>query len=251
MQLRRNQRQDGTPNDLFGLVTEHASRGGIPRSDDAGQVLGNDSVVGRFDDSSEAEARFVEAHTITDLASNRRDADHAAIGIADRRHRDGNVDATAVFVQALRFGVPDMLAGADAFEIAEFRGLQVTRHQDEDRLANDLVSRVSEDPLCGGIPSDDRAIGVLADNRVLRRLYDRCHANCQVCAADRLQSQHIPEGRFLCLCTHPVVLNISYRCATKSLLTLVVHAVRETAHECQGSSERVRCQATPDALPSC
>ena len=43
----------------------------------------------------------------------------------------------------------------------------------ENRLANYLVSRISEDPCCGGIPACDDAIEGLAHNYVVRGFDNR------------------------------------------------------------------------------
>ena len=73
-----------------------------------------------------------------------------------------------------RFVMIDALAPADAVQDFWFLIHTILWNEDGDRFANDLFRCVAEQPLGTAIPTGDDAVETLADNRVVRRLDDRC-----------------------------------------------------------------------------
>ena len=60
-----------------------------------------------------------------------------------------------------------MLAMANAIEDSRLFVLVIFRDQDRNRLANDFLGRVAEQPFSAAIPAHDHAIEILADDRIV------------------------------------------------------------------------------------
>ena len=63
----------------------------------------------------------------------------------------------------------DPLAAAYALQNAAHFIEAIRRHENRDRLADDLLRRVAEDPLRAGVPGGDDAVQIFADDRVVGR----------------------------------------------------------------------------------
>ncbi|GAO53758.1 hypothetical protein NMD1_00764 [Novosphingobium sp. MD-1] len=108
-------------------------------------------------------------HVARDLAR----ADNPAFGIEHGRNRQRNADGRAILAQPDRFEVPHALSALDAADDRVFLALAIGRNQTADGLADHFRFFVPEDSRCGRIPAYDRAVELLADNGVIRRLDDR------------------------------------------------------------------------------
>ena len=89
---------------------------------------------------------------VGDVAGDLRGPDDRAVGVADRRDGERDVDDAPVLGDALGLEVLDPLAPADALQDAVHVLGMVRRHQGGDGLADDLGGGVAEDPL-GGLHS--------------------------------------------------------------------------------------------------
>src|SRR5947207_960117 len=70
-----NDQTNGLAHGLTFRVAEHSLRGGIPRGDDAIEVLGDDGIIGRFHDRREARTVAFSVLPRRDVARDLRDAD--------------------------------------------------------------------------------------------------------------------------------------------------------------------------------
>jgi hypothetical protein len=170
-------------------VVERAAR--RVRDRPPGQVLGGDIEVGHqsarvggnhgVGDAVQRDAepgplrrqRRHRAIAFGDIARHLRRADDVAGLVAHRRNRERNVDPATVLPHANGLEVVDPLAGSDAGEDVRFFVLALGRNEDVDRLADQLVGRIAEDPLGRGIAGLDDAVEVFRENRVLGGLDDR------------------------------------------------------------------------------
>src|SRR5580700_318796 len=84
LQLLRNQDGDRLADDVFGGVAEQALGGAVPADDDAVEVLADDGVAGRFDDTGKLLARLHGAALLGDVEQRRDPAVDLAVGIGFR-----------------------------------------------------------------------------------------------------------------------------------------------------------------------
>ena len=82
----------------------------------------------------------------------------------------------------------DALAAADARENARLLVCAVRRDQDRDRLADDLLGGVAEQPLGARIPGLDDPVEILADDGIVRGFHDRDELLRRSSAARRASS---------------------------------------------------------------
>ena len=173
LQLVGNQHADRLPDRLGRRVAEHPLGRRIPRRDDAVQILGDDRVVGRFDDRREPASsprrpalRSLMSRAIFDAPMTRP----ASSRIGDTVSEIGM--QRAVLPLADRLEVRDRLARADARQDDVFFGLAVRRDDHPNRPADGFGRRVAEHPLGGPVPGRDDAVQILADDRVVGRFDD-------------------------------------------------------------------------------
>ena len=96
----------------------------------------------------------------------------SALGVADGRDGERDVDDRAVLPPPLRLVVVHLLAAADPAENLRHVLDQLGRHEHRDVLADDLLGRVAEDSLGPLVPARDDAVEVLRDDDVVGRLDD-------------------------------------------------------------------------------
>ena len=107
-----------------------------------------------------------------DVARNFRRPDNLAVLIPYWRHGERYVDEATVLAAADGFKMIDALAAPDASENDWLLVLQILRDDDGDRFADDLLRRITEQPSGAGIPADDDAIEVFADDRIVGQFDD-------------------------------------------------------------------------------
>ena len=95
------------------------------------------------------------------VAGNFRGSNDFAELIADGRHGQRNVDPTTVLMQPDSLQMVDLLAGLQEIQNCVFFGLTLDRNEDRNRLANDLLGRVTEDPSAPAFQEAIRPSSVL------------------------------------------------------------------------------------------
>ncbi len=98
--------------------------------------------------------------------------DDLALGVADRRDGERDVDDGAVLPPPLRLVVVDLLAAADAAEDALGVLDGLGRHEHGDVPADDLLGGVAEDAFRPLVPARDDAVEVLRGDDVVGGLDD-------------------------------------------------------------------------------
>src|SRR4029079_10867230 len=88
------------------------------------------------------------------------------------RHGQRNVDRRAVLALPNGFEVLDREAGANASHDFGLSVEAVLGNDDRDRLADDFVGGIPENPLGAAVPGLDDAVEILTDDRVVRRGHD-------------------------------------------------------------------------------
>src|SRR3546814_5168175 len=111
--------------------------------------------------------------SLGDVAGDLRRAGDLPLAILDRRHGQRDVDQASVLALPNGFIMVGALAAPDARQDLRFLVLMIRWNQDQDRLADDLVGRIAEEPLRTLIPARDDAVEVLAYDRVVGGLDDR------------------------------------------------------------------------------
>ena len=109
---------------------------------------------------------------LADVAGDLRRADHASVGVPDRRADHRHVDQGAVLTQPLGLAL-DRLPGMDPGPDAELRLQVVRRHEHLQRRADRLTRSVVHEALGALVPGEDRVVAGDADDRVLGLLDDR------------------------------------------------------------------------------
>ncbi len=145
--------ENGLADDFFGGVAEHALRAVVPGADDAVEVLADDGVVGGIDDGGEAEADFVDTFAFGDVVGDLGGSDDAALVVLDGGDGDRDGEFFAVLAEAHGLEVLDALAGAKLAQEILFLVMQLGRDDDEDRLAQHLLSLIAEDAGGGFVPT--------------------------------------------------------------------------------------------------
>ena len=96
-----------------------------------------------------------------------RSADNLARGVLNRRNSERHVDPLAVFPDTHRLIMINALAAFDPSQDARKLISVFWRHEQGDRASLDLQSRIPIEPLGAGVPTRDRAVERLADDRIL------------------------------------------------------------------------------------
>ena len=138
--LRRNDARDRLPDHFVGRVAEHPLGGGVPRRDDAVQILADDRIVGRLARSRRAAAARVSAGLRSRMSRAIFDAPITWPGlVADGRDRQRHVDGLPSFVCKNRFEVRDRLAAPHALQRGDLLIAPVGRKQHERGLPDRLL----------------------------------------------------------------------------------------------------------------
>jgi hypothetical protein len=101
------------------------------------------------------------------VASDFRCADDFSLGVPDRRNGQRNVDQTPMLALPNGFIVFDALAAPDSLNDPFFLLLVIGRDQNRNRLADDFLGQIAENPLRTGIPTRYDAIEVLGDDCIV------------------------------------------------------------------------------------
>ncbi len=107
-----------------------------------------------------------------DVTGDLRGADDPAVGRADGRDRERDIDPGAVLAQALRFVARHALALLDALDDEPLLPHALGRQEHRDGSADDFVGGVSEEALGAGAPDANDAVEGLAHDGVLGRCDD-------------------------------------------------------------------------------
>ena len=107
-----------------------------------------------------------------DVPADLRGPDDLALGVADGRDGERDVDDGAVLPPPPRLVVVHLLAAADPLQDPRHVLDQLGRHEHGDVLADDLLGGVAEDPLGPPVPARDDAVEVLRGDDVVGRLDD-------------------------------------------------------------------------------
>src|SRR5260370_39696602 len=99
-----------------------------------------------------------------DVAGNLRGADAPARRTSYRRHAERNLDQASILAPANGFIMVDALAAPHALEDAGLLVPALRRNQHRDRLADGLLGRIPEEPLCALVPAPDDPIDILAQH---------------------------------------------------------------------------------------
>ena len=108
-----------------------------------------------------------------DVAGNLRDADDRARVVEDGRDRQRDIEVASVFGEAFGLEVIDTLAATNTREDLVLLCLSLRRDEDPHVLADQLGSRVPEQPLGCAVDRLDDAVQILRDDRVVGRVDDR------------------------------------------------------------------------------
>src|SRR4030095_10843582 len=87
----------------------------------------------------------------------------------NRSHCQRDVHQRAVLSTADGFDMMDPLAAAYALQDGALFIDAIRRHENLDRLADDLLRSVAEDALRAGVPGADDAVQIFADDRIVGR----------------------------------------------------------------------------------
>jgi hypothetical protein len=167
-----NQGADRFPDDLLGGVAEHLLRGGVPRRDDAIEILAGDRVVAGFDDGGEVAGGTLEALDAADVLVDADGAGDGAAVVQDRKGGRGDGHGGAVAPLSDGGDVAGLFAREQPSEEVPFLATALFREQDSDGTAQDLIGRPAIQPLRRGIPRSDDAPSIRPDNRVVARFED-------------------------------------------------------------------------------
>ena len=156
---------------------EHPLGGRIDSQDAAAAVGDDDAVARRIDDGAHARFARVErrfgALADRDVARRGRRADDPAAGIGDRRDRQPDVEQLSVLGAAERFELLDPIARSEGAENArELAEMRFGNHE-RDILPDGLRRRVAVHTLGPGVPRQNLAVEIFADDGVVGRLDDR------------------------------------------------------------------------------
>ena len=102
-----------------------------------------------------------------DLSADLRSADHASLGVADRRRRHRQFDPLPVLARRARGRGRAAFAVQNPHERGGFLALAFGREQQGDLAADDLRGGVSEQAFRRGIPRCDAALAIVADDRIV------------------------------------------------------------------------------------
>ena len=141
------------------------------RVQDAGKDPG--LVEDRFELRVRGGQRLLGLPAGGDVADDLRRPGDPAGRIPDRRDRERHVERAAVLGEPDRLVVLDVLTLAEPSQDLVLLGLPLVRDQQPDVPAHDLLGRVAEDPLGARVPTSDRPVQRLAQDRVRRRVDDR------------------------------------------------------------------------------
>ncbi len=114
---------------------------------------------------------ILEKSPLSDVASDLREAYHAAGGVADGRNRERNMDLPSVLVEPHGFQLFDGAAAADPLHNIDLFILAIRRQENRHRPAERLGSRVAEDFFGSVIPTQNGAVQGLGDYGIGRRLH--------------------------------------------------------------------------------
>jgi hypothetical protein len=161
-----------TADRFLGGVAEHAFGGPIPRHDRAVQILGDDGVVRGLDHGGEPLHHAIGVDAIADVARDLRRANDVAVVVVNGRHRQRNRNRRAVLSLTDGFVMPDRFALADLADHEILFALPIAGNDHADGAPDGLGRGVAEHAFGGGIPRQNRAVQILADNRVIGRVDD-------------------------------------------------------------------------------
>src|SRR6185437_14986193 len=116
---------------------------------------------------------FLCAASRRDVTGDLSGADDGPVCVPYGRDRDSDVDRSSVLVQALSLELIDVSAGPHSLDNAALLLEPVRRNDDVDRSADRLLGSPSEEALRSRVPRENLSIEVLADDRIVRGLYDR------------------------------------------------------------------------------
>ena len=176
---RRDDRGHRLPNHLVGRVSEHLSGTSVPQHDIAAMIDRDDRIVGRFDDGLDPTLRYRKgASHLGPFCDVPDDAAEEPLTFFDPRcERQLDRELVAVTMEA-----------EDLDRLAHYAGLSRCNHPREacrvrlaepvgnekcQRAACDLVGRVSEHPLGGGVPRQDAPIAPGHHDRIRGGLDNR------------------------------------------------------------------------------
>src|SRR5262249_7009267 len=108
-----------------------------------------------------------------DVAGNFCDADDAALGITDRRHRERNIETTAVLGYAHGLEMLETLAAADSRKDLVLLGLPIRRNEHANRVADQFGGGVPKELFRPRVARLNDAVEILRQNRVLGGFDDR------------------------------------------------------------------------------
>src|SRR5580698_6380724 len=111
-----------------------------------------------------------------DVADDLRRTDYASALISYGRDRERNIDSISILLEPYRLKVFNSFTRPYLCENHILVIQELPRNKVRDRSTDNLCRLISEDALRAPIPVSDDSVQVLADNCVIGRLDDCCHA---------------------------------------------------------------------------
>jgi hypothetical protein len=114
-----------------------------------------------------------QAVFLGDVARDLRRSHNLAIGVANRRNGERDIEQPAILRLSHRLEALDALAATQALENDVLLVLPIVGNQQRnDGLPHRLLRRIAEEALSGRVPRRDDAVERRADDRVVRRFDD-------------------------------------------------------------------------------
>jgi hypothetical protein len=157
---------------LLARIAVQGFRAAIPVRDSILGASHQDRVVAQIQQPRLFLQSFFDLSSFRDVADVLRRADDAAVRVLDRRNRQRNVQAAAVFRHAHGFVVLDPFSAAQPSQNVIFFRLALGGNQPTNRLSDDFLGGIPEHSFGGGVPTGNDAVQRFADDRIVGRRDD-------------------------------------------------------------------------------
>ena len=138
-------------------------------------------IIRRVHDRDEPTARQRSLHAVRGVTGDFRCADHPARVVVNRRHGQRDREEGPILPLPDGLEMRNRLSGSEACQHHVFFALPVGRDEHANGLADGLSGGVTEHAFGRPIPRRDGTVQILADDGVIRGLYDSGKvANCDI-----------------------------------------------------------------------
>ena len=173
MQLLRHQRQNRRPQNLLLAIPKRPLRRLVPARDHPIQILAQNRIIGRLHNRRQPRPRNLQLPLVRYIPRNLRHPNHVLVAVPNRRDRQRHNNLPPILPHPLRLKVRDLLPSPHLAQNERLLVLQLRRNQLQNRLPNDLLRLIPENPRSRGIPARNDSIQVLRNNRVFGRMNNR------------------------------------------------------------------------------